>query len=1813
MMKKNRTRPDSKRKRFRLAIERLESRRLLAGPYSPPAGVEGSTAVHHLDSRIVGWATSVVDYSPGSEVDESFQDITQALGPADSNVTATVTLGRGGVITVGFEFPVRDGLGFDFAVFENGVTPTFLELAKVAVSSDGSNFFEFESDSLTANPVSAFGALDATEIDGLAGKYEVGYGTPFDLGSLRDVNPLLDVDRVTHIRLTDVVGDGFTLDSGGDPIYDPYPTVQSAGFDLDGIGVMHFRDAGQDLSDFEDVGEALLPNTAFSGPIEGGQQSEGEFEELITSGWFTSGGLEFNNTHAEFTNFTTWNQWAYSNITDNTTPGHQNQFGVSSGIGGEESATFGVAFVSQSESPVLPTIRKPAGDNRRFDSLLVTNTTYAALSMQQGDSFAKKFGGETGNDEDFFRLTITGKDSSGSEVGSLEVYLADYRFADNQQDYILTDWLNVDLDSLSDADSLEFFLHSSDVGSNGMNTPAYFAVDQIKLTEPAVFLDFDPSIVSEDINPASTGGRVTRINTDDVAALTVTIDHDETSRLGFPSSVTIPSGDQYFDFSIDVIDDEVVQGDQVISTTVSASGFIPDTADLTVVDDDVLSLHLDSEVTALAEGNTASVTVSRNDAQLALPLTINLTTDEDSIIGIPSQLLIPAGQASAVFTVQAIEDSLDRADQLVQIHAAATSYQPASFALSWEDNDQPALTLTTAKSSYSESDGLSTVGFELIGRTVPSESFLNGSDQSGGFESKDLFFNNSYDPEWGSWSGWSISNTTDSTTAGFLNQYSAYPAKGANESDTYAVASAFDFTPTIQRDEGATSGFHSLAVSNTTYAALSMQQGDAFAKKFGGPSGDDPDWFLLTIEGFDNQQQTVGTVDFYLADYRFADNQFDYVIDSWVNISLESISSAVDLRFSLSSSDMGEFGMNTPASFAIDQVAMVSSDPIPQMMIERNTYDVTSELEVVVSSNDETELTSPGFIRIPAGASSISVPLPILRDELVDGDRSVTLTANAEGFPQTELALMVTDSDVAELTLSIAPQILSENAGQASLLVHRNLEEPSSELSVVLTGDPQGELQHLDSVVIAEASRTSITNIEAINNDLADGDRSVILQGAAEGYVSGSFELTVVDDEKSLELTTEVNRPGEQDARSVSSFEDLGSTIPSESYLNGKRYAGSFDSGDLSFNNSYNPAWGNWSGWAISNTTDTETAGYLNQFSSITGGGAFSSDTFAVANAYPGGLVPEIVITDEQSEASFQSVMISNTTYAALSMQQGDAFAKKFGGDSGTDPDYFLLKIKGLASSGDEVGEIEFALADFRFEDSADDYLVNDWVHVDLSTLVGAKKLQFSLESSDMGEYGMNTPAYFALDHLVLSDPSYAPPKATITRVNSDLSEPLLVSLSSSDLTELAVSQEITIPAGVSSVEVAFHAVDDNLFDGDQSATLTVSSEGYIGDSEDLIVEDDDDRQLTFSLWSEGSSYSEGAEVELVVHRNDSDLSSALVLQLTDQDEEFVLPSSGLQIPSGQSSVLFSLPVRQNTVVDGDRVARLSVGAEGYTSQTLELTILDVVAPVAVADNYTVSIGSSVQINDTALGLLANDYDADGDSIEINISTLVYPTKGILTINPNGIFAYTNSEGKIGDTDEFEYQVTDSTGMQSGFATVTITLTVSSYQNPTLQADVNADGRVSAIDALLVINFLNRNLTGGETSVRVSTIGTAPPDYLDVNGDGGVSASDALFVINRLASANTPGGEMIGVAAAQANAATSGLNGIPHQNVGLLEESTEDLVDQIFSGPTEIHSTREGSDWYFGSVLKQANTTTTSASDQALSSLLEDGDLESAV
>ena len=213
-----------------------------AGPFSAPAGQEGSTAIHRDDPALIGWATGYTDYITGKRLDGTFMTPEKALGKADGTSFDIVSLGEGGRITLVFDDPgIENGEGWDFAVFSNPVNDHFLELAFVEVSSNGMDFVRFDNTSLTPGPVPSFGSVDARLVKGLAGKYRQGYGVPFDLSDLSEQPAVLDgrvdLSAISYVRIVDIIGDGRELDSNGNPIYDPYPTYASAGFDLDAIGV----------------------------------------------------------------------------------------------------------------------------------------------------------------------------------------------------------------------------------------------------------------------------------------------------------------------------------------------------------------------------------------------------------------------------------------------------------------------------------------------------------------------------------------------------------------------------------------------------------------------------------------------------------------------------------------------------------------------------------------------------------------------------------------------------------------------------------------------------------------------------------------------------------------------------------------------------------------------------------------------------------------------------------------------------------------------------------------------------------------------------------------------------------------------------------------------------------------------------------------------------------------------------------------------------------------------------------------------------------------------------------------------------------------------------------------------------------------------------------------------------------------------------------------------------------------------------------------------------------------------------------------
>lgn len=237
-------------------------------PYAPAAGQPGSTAIKFDDERFVAWATGVevirgyINISDTTAVYNgtnraSFGEPEDVLGEVTENpVNHTVSLGDSGIAILTFDKPITNGSGYDFAVFENGHSDNFLELAHVEVSSDGIHFVRFPSHSTTQTEtqVASFGLLDPTHLYNLAGKYKVGYGTPFDLDELKD-EPLLDVMKITHVKIIDVVGslgEKGTKDSYGNKINDPFPTpFHSGGFDLSGVGVIHQYDETSALPESE--------------------------------------------------------------------------------------------------------------------------------------------------------------------------------------------------------------------------------------------------------------------------------------------------------------------------------------------------------------------------------------------------------------------------------------------------------------------------------------------------------------------------------------------------------------------------------------------------------------------------------------------------------------------------------------------------------------------------------------------------------------------------------------------------------------------------------------------------------------------------------------------------------------------------------------------------------------------------------------------------------------------------------------------------------------------------------------------------------------------------------------------------------------------------------------------------------------------------------------------------------------------------------------------------------------------------------------------------------------------------------------------------------------------------------------------------------------------------------------------------------------------------------------------------------------------------------------------------------------------------
>ena len=152
-----------------------------------------------------------------------------------------------------------------------------------------------------------------------------------------------------------------------------------------------------------------------------------------------------------------------------------------------------------------------------------------------------------------------------------------------------------------------------------------------------------------------------------------------------------------------------------------------------------------------------------------------------------------------------------------------------------------------------------------------------------------------------------VTNITDTTFKDYTDAYKSI-AGGAKGGKNYVVwyEDGLSGNAIKLKTPAVVPGMY---VCNNVYAYNSITKGDAIA---GDPFGDD-DWFMLSIGGMLDGKMVNTQVDFYLAKGK-------NVVTDWTYVDLSQLGKVDAIFFTLSGSKTGDWGLNTPTYFCIDNL-----------------------------------------------------------------------------------------------------------------------------------------------------------------------------------------------------------------------------------------------------------------------------------------------------------------------------------------------------------------------------------------------------------------------------------------------------------------------------------------------------------------------------------------------------------------------------------------------------------------------------------------------------------------------------------------------------------------------------------------------------------------------------------------------------------------------------------------------------------------------------------------------------------------------------
>ncbi|WP_395753592.1 M36 family metallopeptidase [Prosthecobacter sp.] len=181
-----------------------------------------------------------------------------------------------------------------------------------------------------------------------------------------------------------------------------------------------------------------------------------------------------------------------------------------------------------------------------------------------------------------------------------------------------------------------------------------------------------------------------------------------------------------------------------------------------------------------------------------------------------------------------------------------------------------------------------------------------------------------------------------------------------------------------------------------------------------------------------------------------------------------------------------------------------------------------ADLTVSLASS-AADATVPDSVLVPAGSTSVTFPVTILDDSLIDGTQPVLISANAATFGPAIKTLLVNDNETAVITLTL-PSSVQEGSSPPEGTV--SVSTPvDRDVTVTLVSD-NVSAQVPASVTIPAGQTLALFTLLLPNDNLLNGSRTAAISASVPNWTPGSTTVTVLDDEAaaiSLTLNTETN------------------------------------------------------------------------------------------------------------------------------------------------------------------------------------------------------------------------------------------------------------------------------------------------------------------------------------------------------------------------------------------------------------------------------------------------------------------------------------------------------------------------------------------------------------------------------------------------------------------------------------------------------------------------------------------------------------------